>query len=106
MKLIDDIKKAEEKAEKIRKNAEIEGQNLIEKERDNASKAFSELRAHKDKLAAKKLAEAEEKANKEINSLDQKHEAEVKKLNKSLKDNESGAKKSVQEIILKWPSSQ
>jgi V/A-type H+-transporting ATPase subunit G/H len=106
MKLIDDIKKAEEKAEKMRKEAEIEGQNLLEKEKNNASKAFAQLEVYRDKLTEKKLAQAKEKADKDIEILDQKHQVEIKNLEKSFKDNKSGAIKKVQDIILKWPSSQ
>jgi V/A-type H+-transporting ATPase subunit G/H len=106
MKLIDDIKKAEEKAEKIKKEAEIEGQKLLEKERDSAARAFAELDEYQNKLAAEKLAQAGEKADKDIKVLDQTHHAEIKKMEKSFKENKNNAIKSVQEIILKWPSSQ
>lgn len=106
MKLIDDIKKAEEKAEKIKKEAEIEGQKLLEKERDSASRAFAELSEYKNKLTEKKLAQAGEKADKDIEVLDQSHHAEIKKMKKSFNENKNNAIKKVQEIILKWPSSQ
>jgi V/A-type H+-transporting ATPase subunit G/H len=106
MKLIEEIKKAEEKADKMKKEAEIEGQKILEKERDNASKAFAQLEEYKDRLIEKKLTQAKEKADKDIKVLDQQHQAEIKKLEKSFKDNKSSAIKNVQEIILKWPSSQ
>ena len=106
MKLIDEIKKAEEKAEKMKKEAEIEGQKLLERVRDNASNAFAQLEVYREKLTEKELAQAKEKADKDIKVLEQKHQAEIKSLEKSFKDNKSSAVKKVQEIILKWPSSQ
>lgn len=105
MKLIDEIKKAEEKAEKIKKEAEIEGQKLLEKEQSNASTEQAQLGEYKEEITEKKLTLAREEADKDIEKLNKNHQIEIKKLRESFKNNKSKAVKSVQEIILKWPSS-
>lgn len=105
MKLIDEIKKAEEKAEKIRKEAEIEGQKLLEKERANAAKNLAQLDDHRDKVTEKKLAQAKQEADHDIERLEQQHKTEIKKIKESYSKNQNKAIISVQDIILKWPSS-
>ena len=74
MKLIDEIKKAEEKAEKFKKEAEIEGQKLLEKERKNGEKEFTTLVDEKEKLLKEKLAEAKKIADNEIKKLQKEYE--------------------------------
>jgi vacuolar-type H+-ATPase subunit H len=105
MKLIDEIKKAEEKAEKKRKDAEIQGQKLLEKEQENAAQDMAALNEHKEKLTQKKLAQAREQADKDIKDLDKKHQGEIENLRKKHKKIKNNAVKTIQELIIKWPSS-
>ena len=106
MKLIEDIKKAEEKAEKLKQEAEIQGQKLVNIEHENGEKEFAGLDNEKEKLLEEKLAQAKKSADKEIEKLQKEHEKDIIKVKNSYKNNKDKSVKKVQEIILKWPSSQ
>jgi len=105
MKLIEDIKKAEETAEKLKKEAEIEGQSLLEKERESGKQKFAALDDEKEKLIKIKLAEAQKTADGEVAKLKKEHEKDINKLKGAYNKNKEKALKEVQEIILKWPLS-
>ncbi len=105
MKLIEDIKKAEDRAEKLKKEAEIEGQKLLEKERESGKQKFAALDIEKERLAKTKLAEAKKTADGEIAKLKKEHEKDINKLKGAYNKNKEKALKEVQEIILKWPLS-
>jgi len=105
MKLIEDIKKAEEKAENLKKEAEIEGQRLLEKERESGKQKFAALDNEKERLAKIKSAEAKKTADGEIAKLMKEHEKDISKLKGAYNKNKEKALKEVQEIILKWPLS-
>ena len=106
MKLIEDIKKAEEKAEKLKQEAEIQGQKLLDKEHENGEKEFAGLDHEKEKLLEENLAQAKKSADKEIEKLQKEHEKDITKVKNSYKNNKNKSITKVQEIILKWPSSQ
>ena len=106
MKLIEDIKKAEEKAEKLKQEAESQGQKLLDKEHENGEKEFAGLNHEKEKLLEENLAQAKKSADKEIEKLQKEHEKDITKVKTSYKNNKNKSITKVQEIILKWPSSQ
>jgi len=105
MKLIEEIKKAEEKGEKFRKNAAIEGQNLIEKTREKGEKELADLDKIKDKLIENELIKAKKKIDAEVAKMDAQYEQNLKKIKDSYKKNKEKAIKKIQDLILKWPSS-
>jgi len=106
MKLIDEIKKAEEEAEQLKKNAEIEGQKLIEGERECIKKDLAALEQEKEKLLKKSLQEAKMAADEAIKKLQMEYKNQRKKIENLCKRNKEKAVKKVQEIIIKWPLSQ
>ena len=105
MKLIDEIKTAEENAEKSRKEAEKKGQRILEKEREHGEKELGSLIEERERLLGKNLAEANKTADLEIKKLQDRHKQDINKLKLSYEKNRKTAVKKVQEIILKWPSS-
>jgi V/A-type H+-transporting ATPase subunit G/H len=106
MKLIEDIKKAEEKAEKLKKEARDTGEELLEKARKTSEEALAALDEAREKLIKDKLAEARMAAEKEIKKAKKTHETELKKIRDLVKSKKDQAVKKVQEILLTWPSSQ
>ena len=106
MKLVEDIQKAEEKAEKLKKKAETEGQKLLEDEREHAKKELAALDEEREKLLEKSLQEAKTIAHEETKNLQKEYDNERGKLQNAYKKNKEKAAKKVQEIIIKWPSSQ
>lgn len=105
MKLIEEIKQAEEKGESFKKKAEIEGQNLIENTRKKGEKELVALEATRDKLIEKELTNAKRKIDGEVRKMEVRHEQNLKKIKDSYKKNKEKAIQKVQDIILKWPSS-
>jgi hypothetical protein len=106
MKLIEDIKKAEEKGEILKKNAEIEGQQLIEKAREEGEKEIAALDSDKERLMEKELVKAQEKILVEIEKMAAQHAENLKKIDDLYKKNRKKAVNEIQDLILKWPSSQ
>jgi vacuolar-type H+-ATPase subunit H len=106
MKLIEDIKKAEEKGEISKKNAEIEGQRIIEKAREKGEKEIAALDSDKEKLMEKELVKAQKKIDAEIEKMDAQHAENLKKIDDLYKKNKRKAVAKIQDFILKWPSSQ
>ena len=106
MKLIDDIKKAEEKGENLKKNAEIEGQKLIEKAREKGDKEIAALESDKEKLLEQEMVRAQQKIAAETKKMDAQHAEALKKINALYEKNEKKAIDRIQSLILKWPSSQ
>jgi vacuolar-type H+-ATPase subunit H len=105
MKLIEEIKKAEEKGEKFKKNAAIEGQGLIQKTREKGEEELAALDAAKDKLIEKELTKAKKKIDAEVAKMDAQHEQNIKKIKDSYKKNKEKAVQKIQDLILKWPFS-
>ncbi len=105
MKLIDEIKKAEERAEKMKKEAEIEGQKIIEQERESARRSIAALDEEREKVTAAKLKQARDAAEKDIKKLQKEHDENIKHIEHAYKKNKDQAIKKVHEIIIKWPSS-
>ncbi|UCC12117.1 MAG: hypothetical protein JSW02_00875 [candidate division WOR-3 bacterium] len=105
MKLIDEIKKAEERAEKMKKEAEIEGQKIIEQERESARRSIAALDEEREKVTVAKLKQARDAAEKEIKKLQKEHDENIKHIEHAYKKNKDKAIKKVHEIIIKWPSS-
>ena len=105
MKLIDEIKKAEERAEKMKKDAEIEGQKIVEQERENARRSMAALDEEREKLTADKLKRARDAAEKDIKKLQKEHDENIRHIEQAFKKNKDKAIKKVHEIIIKWPSS-
>ena len=105
MKLIEEIKKAEEKGENLKKNAKIEGENLIEKTREKGEKELVALDEAKDKLIEKELAKAHKKIDVEIEKMDIQHGQSLKKIKDAYNKNKVKAIQKIQDLILKWPSS-
>jgi hypothetical protein len=106
MKLIEEIKKAEEKGEILKKNAEIEGQQLLDKAREMGEKEITNLDAVKEKMTEKELAEAKKIIDAEMRKLDAEQSKILKKINDMFEKNKSKAIDKVQDLILKWPLSQ
>ena len=105
MKLIEEIKKAEEKGEILKKNAAKEGQSLVEKAREKGEKDLAALDDMKEKQLEKSLDSAKKIVGAEITKIDAKHEQALKDINESYKKNKDKTIKKIQEIIIKWPSS-
>ena len=105
MKLIEEIKKAEEKGEILKKRAESKGQALLEKAREKGEKDFSALEEMKEKTLEKELAKAQQIVKTEVAKIDAENEKILDSVNKSYKKNKDKTVKKIQEIILKWPSS-
>jgi hypothetical protein len=105
MKLIQDIKKAEEEGEALKKNAEIEGQKLIEQTRDKGEKEFASLDAIREHSVEKELARAHKVIEDEMRKLDAEQAKNIKKINEMYENNKEKAVKAIQNLILKWPSS-
>lgn len=105
MKLIEDIKKAEEKGEILKKNAEIEGQQLIEKAREKGEKELTTLDSDKERLMEKELVKAQKKIAAEIEKMATQHTKNLKKIDDLYEKNQKKAVNEIQDLILKWPSS-
>ncbi|MDH4210483.1 MAG: hypothetical protein OEV79_03455 [candidate division WOR-3 bacterium] len=106
MKLIEEIKKAEEKAEILKKNTVSEGQSLVEKAREKGEKDLAALDDLREKQLGKALDKAQQIVGSEVAKIDAEHEQASKEINESYKKNKDKTIKRIQEIILKWPSSQ
>lgn len=104
--MIEEIKKAEEKGENLKKNGENEGQQLLEKTREKGEKKIAALDDEREKLLEKELNKARKTIDAEIKKLDAQHEKNTIKIENSYKMNKEKAVKKTQELILKWPSSQ
>lgn len=105
MKLIEDIKKAEEKGEILKKNAEIEGQQLIEEAREKGEKELAALDSDKERLMEKELVKAQKKIVAEIEKMATQHAENLKKIDDLYEKNKKKAVNEIQDLILKWPSS-
>jgi len=105
MKLIDEIKKAEERAEKMKKDARDQGQKLVEQERENAKKSLAALDEEREKLTETKIAEARCAAETDMKKMQKAHDDTIRHIDDAYKKNKDKAIKKVHEIILKWPSS-
>ena len=106
MKLIEEIKKAEETAEKLKKDAYREGQKRVEKEREAARQALADLGDEKETRFANVLSEAQGEVEKLIEEMETEHKKEIAKLRETARKNKKQALKKVQETIITWPSSQ
>jgi hypothetical protein len=105
MKLIEEIKKAEEKAEKLKKNADKEGQKLIEKERENAKKALAQAENDKEVLIDEIRAGVKSDVAKRTKEMEKEHKKALDTLIKNAQKHKDNAVKKAQEIIIAWPSS-
>lgn len=105
MKLIDEIKKAEERAEKMKKDAEIEGQKIVEQEREYARRSLAALDKEREKAISTKLKQARDAAEKDIKKIQAEHDDHIKHIEQAYMKNKDKALKKVHEIIIKWPSS-
>jgi len=105
MKLIEEIKKAEEKGEILKKKAVSEGQSLVEKAQEKGEKDLAVLDDMKEKQLEKALDKAKQVVGAEITKIDAEHEQVLKDIDQSFKKNKDKTIKKIQEIILKWPSS-
>ncbi len=106
MKLIEDIKKAEEQAEKLKQDAEDKGRFLIEQERGKGEKQLASLNEFREKLMEKKIAEAKRDADKEIKKLEQEYNRTLVAMKDKNKKRKVKSIKEVRDLILKWPLSQ
>lgn len=105
MKMLEEIKRAEEKGEAMKKDAELEGQRLLQQAREKGESALAALVGEKEERLARALQDAHAIAEAEIAKLDRAHEQAVKKIEETYKKNKDKAIKKAQEIILRWPSS-
>jgi len=105
MKLIEEIKKVEEKAEKLKKNAHEKGQRLVEEERESSKKALAAMDHEKETLIEKNLNKAKSEAEKKIDSMDKIHKKELEELASHAGKYVKKAVSSTQDIIIAWPSS-
>jgi V/A-type H+-transporting ATPase subunit G/H len=106
VKLIEEIKKAEEKAETMKKDAEKQGQELLDAEYEKNKQAIADLESEKEDLLKEKLSEAAQVTKKESENLKKRHEQEIRRIEEHFKKNNEKAIQKVQNIILQWPSSQ
>ena len=106
MKLIEDIKKVEEKAENLKKDAEKKGRSMIEQERGKGEKQLVSLSETRENLMEKKIAEAKKDADKKIKKLEQEYNKILVEIKDKYKKKKAKLIKEVQDIILKWPLSQ
>ncbi|UCD06363.1 MAG: hypothetical protein JSV98_03810 [candidate division WOR-3 bacterium] len=105
MKLIEEIKKAEEKGEILKKNAASGGQALIEKARKAGEEELTALDEWREKELKTALDKAQKNIDSEVKKIDAEHEKTLKKINELYKKNKDITIKKIQEIILKWPYS-
>ncbi len=105
MKLIEEIKKAEEKGEILKKNAVNEGQSLVEKAREKGEKDLAALDDLREKQLQRALDNAQQIVGSEVAKIDAEHEHALREINELHKKNKDKTIKKIQEIILKWPSS-
>jgi vacuolar-type H+-ATPase subunit H len=106
MKLIDEIKKAEEQGEILKKNADLEGQQLLQKTREKGAKDLAALDQAKDRLMEKELEKARKTIDTEMVKIKAEYELSIKRIDESHKKRKDKTVQQIQEIILKWPSSQ
>ena len=106
MKLIEDIKKAEEQAEKLKQDAEKKGRSLIEQEREKGEKQLTSLNEFRKELMEKKIAEAKRDADNEIKKLEQEYNRTLAAIRDKNKKKKAKSIKEVRDLILKWPLSQ
>lgn len=106
MKLIEDIKKAEEQAEKLKQDADKKGRSLIEQEREKGKKQLASLSETRGKLMEKKIAEAKRDADKETKKIEQEYNRTLAAMKDKHKKKKAKSIKEVQDLILKWPLSQ
>jgi len=106
MKLIEEIKKAEETAEKLKKEAYQKGQEQVETERDEARKALAAIGDEKETRFAHARQEAQVEAAKMIKVMDKEHDQELAQLDEKASKQKKKAIQRVQETIIAWPSSQ
>lgn len=106
MKLIEDIKKAEEQAEKLKNDAEKKGRSLIEQEREKGEKQLTSLNEFRKELMEKKIAEAKRDADNEIKKLEQEYNRTLAAIRDKNKKKKAKSIKEVRDLILKWPLSQ
>jgi hypothetical protein len=106
MKLIEEIKKAEEKAENLKKKADTEGLNLIEAAEEEGKKKLNTLGQEEENLIKKKRKAAKEAADKDIAKLEQEHNTALKNLKHTYQKNKAKAIKKAQDLIISWPLSQ
>ena len=105
MKLIEEIQQAEEKAEKLKKNAENKGQRMIEEERENAKKALTQIEKDKEVLMEKTLAKVRSVVVKRTEEMERAHKKELEKLTKNAEKHIKKAVTKAQDMIIAWPSS-
>lgn len=105
MKLIEEIKKAEEKGEILKKNAASEGRVLIEKTRKAGERELTALDEWREKELKTALDAAQRNVSGEVKKIDAEHEKILRKINELYKKNKDKTIKKIQEIILKWPYS-
>lgn len=105
MKLIEEIKKAEEQGELLKKNAALEGQKLVQKARERGDRDLAALDSARDKELEKELEKAKKTIDKKIANITAEYEQSTKKIDESFKKNREKTIRQIQDIILKWPSS-
>ncbi len=105
MKLLEEIKQAEEEGERLKQEAELKGKKDIDDMLEKMNSGLDGLDAEKEKIFEHARQKAEENAAKQIESLSKDHKKRIAKLEKDFEKNKAKAMKKMQEIILKWPSS-
>lgn len=105
MNLIDEIKEAEEKALKLKKDAQQKGQFLVENERNEGENRLLALENKKAELIKEELTRIKKVIEEKIKKLQEKEQETTQKIQTSYKNNREKVIKEIQEIILKWPSS-
>jgi len=105
MKLIEEIKQAEEKAEKLKQEAERKGQKDVDDLLEKMNAELAGLDAEKEKMFEEARQKAEKNAKKQIDIMSEDHTKEIAKLEKNFEKNKDKAIKKVQEIFIKWPLS-
>ncbi|OGC42029.1 hypothetical protein A2Y85_07730 [candidate division WOR-3 bacterium RBG_13_43_14] len=105
MKLIEEIKQAEEKAEKLKQEAERKGQKNVDEMLEKMNAELAGLDDEKEELFKEARQQAEKAAKKQIAILSEDHKKELMKLEKNFEKNKNKTIKKMQEIFLKWPSS-
>lgn len=89
----------------MKKNADSEGQQLLQKTRDKGEKDLAALDAARDKQLERELEKAKKIVDAESVKIKAEYEQSMKKMDESYKKNKERTIKKIQEIILKWPSS-
>ncbi len=105
MGLIEEIKKTETEAEKIRRDAEQKGMKSLEQTKEELQKRLDDIARKRNELLKISQQEIEKVIAEQKKIIEEDYARQSQKLNNQIKKNMNKAIEQVQEIILKWQQS-